>query len=70
MTPVWWLFAWVGLSTAGLLALAVPAVRVWAAARELARQVDASARALASAGERLQRAAGPAAERTGQIPRG
>jgi hypothetical protein len=70
MTSTWWLFAWVGLSAAGLVALAVPAVRVWTAARDLARQVAVSGEALAAAGERLQRAARPLAERTGQISRG
>jgi hypothetical protein len=70
MTPVWWLFAYVGLSTAGLLVLAVPAVRVWAAARELARQVTAGTEALAAAGERLERAVRPLEERSGRIPRG
>jgi hypothetical protein len=67
---MWWLFLYVGLSTAGLLVLGVLAVRVFAAVQELARQVAASADALAAASDRLQRAARPLAERAGQISRG
>ena len=66
---MWWLYLYVGLSTAGLLVLGVLAVRVFAAVRQLARQVGASTDALTAAGERLQRAAHPVAERAGQISR-
>ena len=66
---MWSTFAWVGLASAGLLVLAVPAVRVAVAVRELAVQVRASTEALAAAGERLQRAARPVAERAGEISR-
>jgi hypothetical protein len=67
---MWWLFSYVGLSTAGLLVLGVLAVRVYAAVEQLARQVAASAQALTAASERLRRAAGPVAERAGEISRG
>jgi hypothetical protein len=66
---MWWLLGYVGVATAGLLVLGVLAVRVWAAAAELGRQVAAGAEALALASERLQRAARPVAERTGDISR-
>jgi hypothetical protein len=66
---MWALFAWVGLSAAGLLVLAVPAVRVFVAVRALARQVAVSTEALTAASERLGRAAGPLAERAGDISR-
>lgn len=66
---MWWLFACVGLSTAGLLVLGVLALRVWAAVEELARQVARSTAVLAEAGERLARTARPAAGRTGEISR-
>ncbi|WP_328916968.1 MULTISPECIES: hypothetical protein [unclassified Streptomyces] len=66
---MWWLFLYVGLSTAGLLVLAVPAVRVFAAVRELAGQVAASTEALTAASERLQRSARPVAEQAGKIAR-
>ncbi|MEU6851250.1 hypothetical protein ABZ901_15135 [Actinacidiphila alni] len=67
---MWWLYLYVGLSTAGLLVLGVLAIRVFAAVRELARQVAASTAALAAASDRMQRAARPLAERAGQISRG
>lgn len=66
---MWWLFLYVGVATGGLLVLGVLAVRVFAAVGELGRQVAASADALAVAGERLQRAARPVAERAGEISR-
>ncbi len=66
---MWWIIACVGLSTAGLLVLAVLALRVYAEVAELARRVEAGSRALAEAGERLRRAADRAAERTGGISR-
>jgi hypothetical protein len=66
---MWWLFASVGLSTAGLLVLAVLAVRVHLAVRDLARQVAASTHDLTAAGERLRRSARPLAERGGEITR-
>ena len=66
---MWWLYLCVGLATAGLLVLGVLAVRVFAAVQDLARQVGASADALAVAGERLRRAARPVAERAGEISR-
>lgn len=66
---MWWLYFWVGLATAGLLVLAVAALRVFVAARELARQVAAGSEALARAGERLQQAAAPLAGRGGEISR-
>ncbi|BBA96153.1 hypothetical protein RVR_1324 [Actinacidiphila reveromycinica] len=66
---MWWLFLYVGLSTAGLLVLGVLAVRVFAAVQALTHQVAASTDALTAASERLRRAAGPLAERTGEISR-
>jgi DNA-binding IclR family transcriptional regulator len=66
---MWWLFLWVGLASAGLAVLTAAAVPVFAAVRELARQVAVSTEALSAAGERLQRAAGPVAERAGDISR-
>jgi hypothetical protein len=66
---MWWLLLYVGLSTAGLLVLGVPAVKVFLAARELARQVAAGTEALTRASERLRRAAEPVAERAGDISR-
>jgi hypothetical protein len=66
---MWWLFFYVGLSTAGLVVLGVPAVRVYAAGRELARQVAAATDALTRAGDQLRRAAEPVAERAGDISR-
>lgn len=67
---MWWLYLCVGLATAGLLVLGALAVRVFLAVEELARQVAASTDAFAAAGERLQQAARPVAERAGQISRG
>ncbi|SEG54592.1 hypothetical protein SAMN05216223_106133 [Actinacidiphila yanglinensis] len=66
---MWWLFLYVGLSTAGLLVLGALAVRVFAAVQALARQVAASTEALTAASDRLQRAARPLAERAGDISR-
>jgi hypothetical protein len=66
---MWWLFLYVGLSTAGLLVLGVLAVRVFAAVQALGRQVAASTEALTAAADRLQRAAAPLAERAGEISR-
>jgi hypothetical protein len=66
---MWWLFLYVGLSTAGLLVLGVSAVRVFVAVQALSRQVTASTEALTAASERLRRAAQPLAERTGEISR-
>jgi hypothetical protein len=66
---MWWLLTWVGLAGAGLLVLAVAAARVFAAVNELARQVAASTGELSAAGERLRRAAHPAAGRAGDISR-
>jgi hypothetical protein len=66
---MWWLFLYVGLSTAGLLVLGVLAVRVFLAVQELGRQVAAGTEALTRASERLRRAAEPMAERTGEISR-
>jgi hypothetical protein len=66
---MWWLFVVVGLATAGLLVLGVLSARVYAEVRALARQVAAGSQALGLAGERLQRAAHPVAERAGRISR-
>ena len=66
---MWWLFLYVGLSAAGLLVLGVLAVRVFLAVRELARQVADSHDRLTRAGDELQRAARPVAERAGEISR-
>jgi small-conductance mechanosensitive channel len=66
---MWWLFAYVGLASAGLLVLGALAVRVFLAVQDLARQVAKSTQELAAAGERLQRAARPLAGRAGEIPR-
>ncbi|WNI14783.1 hypothetical protein [Actinacidiphila sp. ITFR-21] len=66
---MWWLFLCVGLSTAGLLVLAVPAVRVFLAVQDLAREVAAGTEALTRASERLRRAAEPVAGRAGDISR-
>ncbi|SHM46154.1 hypothetical protein [Actinacidiphila paucisporea] len=66
---MWWLFVSVGLAAAGLVVLAVFAARVFTAVRELAAQVAASTDALTAAGDRLQRAAAPVAERAGEISR-
>ncbi|WP_327291967.1 hypothetical protein [Streptomyces sp. NBC_01198] len=66
---MWWLFLSVGLAAAGLAVLAVFAVRVFTAVRELAGQVAASTEALTAASERLQRAAAPVAKRAGEITR-
>ncbi|MYS20452.1 hypothetical protein GA0115240_119647 [Streptomyces sp. DvalAA-14] len=66
---MWWLFLYVGLSTAGLLVLGVLAVRVFLAVGELSRQVALGTEALTRAGERLSRAATPMAERAGEISR-
>lgn len=66
---MWWLYFYVGLSTAGLLVLGVLAVRVFAAVQGLAREVARSTEALAAATDRLQRAARPVAERAGEISR-
>lgn len=66
---MWWLYLYVGLSTAGILVLGVLAVRVFLAVRALAAQVGASTEALTRASERMQRAAQPVAERAGEISR-
>ncbi|WUH94439.1 hypothetical protein OG900_32740 [Streptomyces sp. NBC_00433] len=66
---MWWLFLSVGLAAAGLAVLAVFAARVFTAVRELAAQVAVSTDALAAAGDRLQRAAAPVAQRAGEISR-
>jgi hypothetical protein len=66
---MWWLFAVVGLSTAGLLVLGVLAVRVYLAVEDLARQVAESTRALSAATDRLQQAAGRVSTRAGEISR-
>jgi len=66
---MWWLFAVVGLSTAGLLVLGVLAVRVHLAVQDLARQVAESSRALTAAGDRLQRAADRLGSRAGDVSR-
>ncbi|MDX6355213.1 MAG: hypothetical protein QOF98_2116 [Streptomyces sp.] len=66
---MWWLFLYVGLSTAGLLVLGVLAVRVFVAGQELARQVAAATDALTRASDQLRRAAEPVAGRAGDISR-
>ena len=66
---MWWLFLYVGLSTAGILVLGVLAIRVFLAGQELAREVAAGTEALTRASERLRRAAEPVAERAGDISR-
>ena len=66
---MWWLFVYVALSAAGLLVLGALAIRVFLAVQALARQVEAGTAALTAAGERLRRAAGPVAERGGEISR-
>ncbi|MBY8880517.1 hypothetical protein [Actinacidiphila acidipaludis] len=64
---MWWLFAVVGLSTAGLLVLGVLAVRVYLAVEELAGQVARSTQALTAATERLHQAAGRVGVQAGEI---
>lgn len=66
---MWWLYLYVGLSTAGILVLGVLAVRVFAEVQRLARQVARSTDDLTRAAERLSRAAEPLAERAGDISR-
>ncbi|SEO66484.1 hypothetical protein SAMN05216267_103523 [Actinacidiphila rubida] len=66
---MWWLIAYVSLSAAGLLVLGVPAVRVFFAVQDLARQVAESTRALSAAGDRLQQAADRLGGRAGDISR-
>lgn len=66
---MWWILLSVGLAAAGLLVLAVFAVRVFNAVAGLSAQVAASHRALTGAADRLQRAAAPVARRAGEITR-
>ncbi|WP_431952149.1 hypothetical protein [Actinacidiphila sp. bgisy167] len=66
---MWWLYLYVGLSTAGLLVLGVLALRVYAAVSGLARQVRVSGNRLEQAAEDLRRAAEPLARGAGDLSR-
>jgi hypothetical protein len=66
---MWWLYLYVGLSTAGLLVLGVLALRVYAEVRGLARQVGRSADRLRHASDDLRRAAEPLARGAGELSR-
>jgi hypothetical protein len=63
-----WPYLSLGLATAGILALGVLSLRVYAEVSALARQLGKSSDDLARAAERLQRAAEPLARRSGDIP--
>ena len=52
---MWWLYLYVGLSTAGILVLGALAVRLFAEVQRLARQVARSTDDLSRAADRLSR---------------
>jgi hypothetical protein len=56
-----WPMLALALAVCGLLALVVPAVRVWVEVGRLARQVRESSRRITRAAEDLERAAAPLA---------
>lgn len=64
-----WVVVWIGIATLGLLVLAVPAVRLWAAVRELGREVGRVSDELGAAGLALEQAA-ERLPRTGKPDRG